>query len=726
MALCLLKAVIKLVLKQASFQKQPNITTSMKITKMKSNSFCNRQTGFALSLVLMVAGLKAAPLTWFPGPPLAMPVSGAAYISYSGGDLIIGGDSWYYPAAYPQVFYATNQYWMVDPSFYNTTLGGGAVASGGQILYFGGTDGTNSQAATINYSPSDGQTAGNPMLTARSYFGYAGDSSGNAYAFGGLDTNDTALASSETYNQDAGTWSATASLPQALFDFPALFNHTNLIYIFGGLTNSTLGNEVSTVRKFSTQSHSWTTLAPLPVPTAGSTATYGPDGNIYVIGGTSGGVPIDTVQVYNPVSNSWTIATSIPEALTSSTLGVDSLGRLVVAGGSDTNGNDVGDVWLSQELNEPDSAPVLTNFPTTAMGYNSTYSSSFAAIGNPQPVYLLVSGPPGMTVDYYTGAINWTPQALSEIGSNPVTVAATNYAGVTNYSFNINVLRPPPSIPTNIQEIAFTDNTGTISCSPEDPSVGPVTYSIAIPHPYHSPKGSGGGVNYQVIYSGITTNVFTLGGAPSSSTTYSLSVTASNGVSTAFGYSTWFTVTTSGPQGPANLWVTALTSSSISLEWTPSPGPGVYPFYTPVVSYSVMEQAGSPPTNFPVLQNLTGTNATITGLTPGSTHSWWISGLDAQGFYSPLASVSATWINPIPKPAGLSGNGFSANGAFQFTITPATVGVSQTTLVQATTNLQDPTSWITIYTNPVAAEAISFMDPAAASFPFRFYRVVSP
>jgi hypothetical protein len=127
-----------------------------------------------------------------------------------------------------------------------------------------------------------------------------------------------------------------------------------------------------------------------------------------------------------------------------------------------------------------------------------------------------------------------------------------------------------------------------------------------------------------------------------------------------------------------------------------------------------------------VLQNLTGTNATITGLTPGSTHTWYISGVDAQGFYSPLTYVSATWVNPIPKPSGLSGNGFSASGAFQFTINPATVGVSQTTLVQATTNLQAPTSWITIYTNPVAAEAISFTDPAAASFPSRFYRVVNP
>ncbi len=234
-------------------------------------------------------------------------------------------------------------------------------------------------------------------------------------------------------------------------------------------------------------------------------------------------------------------------------------------------------------------------------------------------------------------------------------------------------------------------------------------------------------MNYQVIFSGITTNVFTVSGVPGSSTTYALSVSSTNG-SVGFGYSTWFTVTTSGPQGPANLWVTALTSSSISLEWTPSPGPEVDPFYSPIVSYSVMEQGGPPLTNFPVLQNLKGTNAMVTGLTPGSTHTWYISGVDAQGFYSPLTYVSATWINPIPKPAGLSGNGFSTNGEFQFTITPVAAGasVSQTTLVQATTNLLDPTSWITIFTNPVASGTINFTDPASALYPTRFYRVVSP
>jgi len=51
------------------------------------------------------------------------------------------------------------------------------------------------------------------MSVARSYLGYAPDSTGRAYAV-------------------------------------AVFNHTNLIYIFGGRINTTSGTETATVRRY--------------------------------------------------------------------------------------------------------------------------------------------------------------------------------------------------------------------------------------------------------------------------------------------------------------------------------------------------------------------------------------------------------------------------------------------------------------------------------------------
>ena len=63
---------------------------------------------------------------------------------------------------------------------------------------------------------------------------------------------------------------------------------------------------------------------------------------------------------------------------------------------------------------------------------------------------MLVSGPANMTVDYFSGQITWTPQGLGQIGTIPVTIAATNYAGSTNWTFTITVPNPRPATPTNL------------------------------------------------------------------------------------------------------------------------------------------------------------------------------------------------------------------------------------------------------------------------------------
>src|SRR5208283_799839 len=113
------------------------------------------------------------------------------------------------------------------------------------------------------------------------------------------------------------------------------------------------------------------------------------------------GVTTNVAQVYNPASNSWVISTPLPEGLSAAALGVDSLGRLIVMGGMDTNGNDVGDVWRSQQLGVPDGAPIFTQYPGTSGAYQLPYSSSISATGNPQPTYLVLSGPAAMRIDPY-------------------------------------------------------------------------------------------------------------------------------------------------------------------------------------------------------------------------------------------------------------------------------------------------------------------------------------
>jgi hypothetical protein len=688
---------------------------------MKTNRLQKFLLGLAGIAPLFVgAHLCAAPLTWFPGPSVDPPFSGAATVVFPGlGNVLIGGDGfagYYYPLTYPESLSVSNLYWNYLAPIYSFNIAPGAVAGGGMIILYGGTDGTASTSGVIGYSPSDGPAPLASMSVARSYLGYAPDRNGNAYAIGGLDDAGQPLSSAERYNPDSDIWSGIASLPTARYDFPAVFNRTNYIYIFGGRTNTASGTEIATVFRYSVSANTWTAMAPMPIAVAGSAAALGPDGKIYVVGGVSDGVATGAVQVYNPAANSWAISTPLPEELSASTLGVDSLGRLMVMGGMDINGNDVGDVWRSQQLNAPDSAPGFTQYPATNGVYQAAYVSSINATGSPPPTYSLVSGPAGMEMDYYSGAITWTPQGLDQIGTIPVTVQAANYAGVTNWSFAITVPNPPPTVLTNLTVVGVTESSVTLSWAPEDPVVGPVTYSVWLRHVLHDPKGSGATIWYTQIGSTVTMPTITITGLAAGLTqTYYVIATGAGGKSAYAGISA---ATLPAPL-PTNLRVTGLTSTTISLAWDAPIGGSI-----PVASYEVLGWYNGIAAQYPLAYpNISGTSITITGLAPGTAFLWGVSARDTAGNISSYDYLPSLVINPVPVPATLSNLASAGSGGFQFAVQ---VGAIRTTLIQATTNLADPASWVTIATNPPSSGTFNFTDPNASQFPMRYYRVLSP
>ena len=661
------------------------------------------------------AGLYAAPLTWFPGPPLDAPLSAAAAVVYGGNNLLIGGDAYYGSGGYPESLAATNAYWTYLPALFGAPLAPGAIVNGGMIIVYGGSDGTNALSTAVGYSPSgDAPQSLASMSVARSDLGYAPDRNGFAYALGGLDGSGQPLASAERYDTDADSWAAIAPLPSARYHFPAVFNGTNAIYVFGGYTTVPAGAESASVLRYSVSGGTWSAMASMPIAVAGSAATLGPDGRIYVAGGTSAGVTTNVVQVYSMVSNSWAISTPLPEGLSAAAMGVDSLGRLLVMGGVDTNGNDVSDVWRSQQLNLPDLAPTFVSYPGTTARYQVSYVSSISATGNPQPTYLMVSGPTGMQVDPYSGAITWTPEGIQQIGAIPVTLRATNYAGYVDWQFTINVPNPPPVTPSNVHVLSATENSVTLAWDPQSPEVGPATFKIFIPHPWHSPRGSGGGVNYQLIGSTTATNLTLANLSPNTTYGFDVNATAAGGTS---GYA-GVTATTLGPQPPTNLWVTGVASTTISLAWDPSPGP------VPITRYEILGWIGG---LFPTISygtNFSGTTATITGLTPGTYEEWTVRGYDAGGNVSGFAAGIYA-VNPRPAAASLSRAAPSPSGGFQFAVT-AGGGSLQTVLFQATTNPADPSSWVQIGALLPTTNVFTFTDTNASSFPMRFYRVVSP
>ena len=137
-----------------------------------------------------------------------------------------------------------------------------------------------------------------PMRDARYDLAYARDAAGRGYAIGGLGNNNSVLASVERYDPVANTWTTRADLPAGRYHFGAVFDGTNTIYTFGGLTHVATGTEAATVLSYNVSGNTWSTAASMPVPTAGSAAIKGSDGRIYVIGGTVSGVVTNLVQVY--------------------------------------------------------------------------------------------------------------------------------------------------------------------------------------------------------------------------------------------------------------------------------------------------------------------------------------------------------------------------------------------------------------------------------------------
>jgi len=423
-------------------------------------------------------------------------------------------------------------------------------------------------------------------------------------------------------------------------------------------------------------------------------------------------VVTNLVQVYDPASDTWQLATPLPAAVTAAGGAVDPLGRLVVMGGADGNAVDQSASWVSQQLNLPDAAPVFTSTASNKANCLVLYSYAAHASGNPQPIYQLLTAPDGMTIDLYTGAVAWTPQT-NQFGSNLVGILASNYAGSATQTFTINTVGPPLAAPVNLAISNLTDTSVTLSWDPVAYVIGPLTYQVYERTFLHDPRGSGGTYIYHAVAASAV-NSATIGGlAPGSGHFYVVKAMAAGVVSP---YSAALDVVLPAPQPPPNFRLTGLTSTTTSLAWDPSPGP------VPIAYYSLFEDTFY--TLVPVTNatGLTNTFVTITGLVPGSQHTYVIRAYDAAGNASAIGYQQVSVYNPLPTPAALANVTLLENGALQFT---AQLAFIQTTFVQGTTNPADPASWVTIATNPLAT-TFTFTDTDATQFPMRFYRLLSP
>ncbi|MGI8425111.1 MAG: Kelch repeat-containing protein, partial [Actinomycetota bacterium] len=187
-------------------------------------------------------------------------------------------------------------------------------------IYLMGGDGPDNKVSsrTFVYDPSSNKwETGSPMPTARSGLGAVTGADRRIYALGGKG----APRKVEVYNAPGadgvtvvpparickeeqgpvfrpGTWTKVAPMRQARYGAAAATAPDGRLYVIGGYTEVSFSNWTPSVEAYDPRTNTWQEVAPLPPGKSersalgpynrrdsGATATTGPDGRIYVVGG---------------------------------------------------------------------------------------------------------------------------------------------------------------------------------------------------------------------------------------------------------------------------------------------------------------------------------------------------------------------------------------------------------------------------------------------------------
>jgi hypothetical protein len=644
-----------------------------------------RSAALLLGLFGLGSSSVSSPLAWAPGNPLPTPCSAQAAVEDAAGVtfFLLGGNC---PANPLIGFYSSTAFpaaWsdLVIP-LDTSRIGAGAAINPSVVeeeLVYGGAEAGGSSLNTAGtgflYDPNSDFLPVASMSVARSYHGYA-SVAGRAYAIGGIDDAGNVLASVESFGA-TGIWQKAAPLPVALWAFPAVADGAGHIYVFGGATAPGAASVSDALYEYTAATNSWATLAPLPVATRDSAAALGPDGNFYVVGGSSGSAALATVQVYNPTSNTWSLGVSLPVAVRSAAAVVDAQGHLLVLGGVDQTGKIVATTWATQALGQPDVAPSFTSTPTTTGNSSVLYSYQASATGNPQPTLALVAGPAGMTFNPVNGLLNWTP-TVTQSGPFTVTLSATNRAGTVNQTFVITVQGPPPTAPTGlVQTGAKADETATVKWKASTvPGGAPIYYKLT---QVFCRSGRGGGCSTVVYADHVTgTTAVMTGLKPGSSYLPTVSAVANGHV--VAGASA--TVVTKAIPIPLNVKISKVTQTSGELTWSIPAGTSAAGFVVIAVN-----GIGAPTIDVKV-GNVR--SYAFTGLVPNTVYNAYVYAFDAAGIQGSFSAV-VSWQTLSPPLVSVTPGQAEAVIGQSLVVLQAPTSTSGNPLVLYSSSLPAPT-----------------------------------
>lgn len=84
--------------------------------------------------------------------------------------------------------------------------------------------------------------------------------------------------------------------------------------------------------------------------------------------------------------------------------------------------------------------PVITTTPVVTAYTNLPYKYTVHASGVPRPQYSLLLAPPSMTINLFSGEINWTP-GVSDIGDRTISLRAQNSNGSQDQTYTLRVIQ---------------------------------------------------------------------------------------------------------------------------------------------------------------------------------------------------------------------------------------------------------------------------------------------
>ncbi len=573
-----------------------------------------------------------APLTWVAGVTLPSARGGVVAAVQNGAVAVLGGPTSDVPAlsVSDPTWQGAYSYDAYLPSAV-ASPGVGALPDGTLLVFGGQQNGTAANSATDYDYTGDNTVAAPSMHAARAFLGFATDQNNNVYAIGGIDQSGARLSSVEYFNQDSNSWTLVASLPQALSDESAASDGAGHIFTFGGVDAN--GAITTNVYEYTIATNTWSRVASTPFAVSDSAAVLGSNGLIYVLGGTTSGGTTASVESYNPATNTWNTEAPLPGPVSSEAAVSDPLGRIEVIGGFDSGGNPVANVWISQQLNVPETAPAFTTAPVTQLPYYGIYYYQPFTTANPQPTYSLAAAPAGMTIDPVTGAVSWTP-TTSQVGNQTVTIRASNSAGTTDQTYTIPIVAPTLPAATLPRATANAAYTYTV---PYTGNPTPIVSLVSGPAGMTMSSPTNAGTPATISW----TPTLDQGGDQS------FTVQASNYVGSVTQTYTVDVVSNI----PLNTTATGASTTSITVSWLPVDDPAGATYNVYRVTYP---GEGKFPVYGLVAGGLTGTSVTLGGLTesgPGSRpYEYVVAAVDnATGVKSPysLPAYGATLYPPV-------------------------------------------------------------------------------